>query len=131
MVDTGLHVVLDTSAVIEVIQGTSLGKQVERHIGTRIVTFPAIVVAEACAIAQREGRDAELLFRLLLSEAHVVHIDSKLAYHASILYVLTKKKKPKFSLADAIVVMTGDQCNAPVITCDNDFAGMKNVTVVR
>lgn len=99
--------------------------------GDKTMTLPTIVVAEACAVAQRSGKDAESLFRLLLSEAHVTHLSSKTAYHASLLYALTKQKKPKFSLADAIVVMTGDELGAQVISCDNDFQGMKNAVVVR
>lgn len=130
-VDNHPHIVLDTSAVLEIIQGTPRGKQAERLIGDRTITLPTIVIAEACAVAQRSDKDAKSLFRLLLSEAHVVHLSSKTAYNAAILYALAKQKKPKFSLADAIVVMTGDELSVTVITCDNDFAGMKNVTVVR
>lgn len=125
------QVVLDTSALIELLGNTARGKKVEQKIGARMISLPTMVVSEACALAAKRGENAELLLRLLLSEMYVVHLDSAVAYNASQLYVLARKKRTKFSLTDAIVVMTADSIKAPVLTCDNDFAGMKNVTVIQ
>jgi len=125
------YVVLDTSAVIEILEDTVKGHHVEDKLKGKTVALPTIVVAEVCSYVARRGADPENVFRLLLKRAHLVDIDSEIAYDGSQLHALAKKKKPKFSLVDAVVVMTGDHLKAQVITCDNDFSGMKNCIVVR
>lgn len=88
-------------------------------------------ITEICAIALQKGLDDENLFRQVLSRARIIYVDSKAAIHAARLYHVARKKKSKFSYGDALAYVAADDHSAQFITCDNDFAGMKNVTVVR
>ncbi len=60
-----------------------------------------------------------------------MHVDAKLSLHAARWHFVVRKKKPKFSYGDALALAAADDFEALLVTCDNDFSGMKNVLVVR
>ena len=125
------RVVLDSCAWIEFFSGTPKGKRIQEQLKGAIWFASAFAVTEACSWARQRGEDDELLFQAILNKAILIHLDGEVGFNAARFHALARKKKPKFSFADAVTLASADWLGAELITCDNDFAGMKNVTVIR
>ena len=122
---------LDTSAWFELLLGTKRGKKIEELTEQKTLCASTIAVAEICSAALRQGLDEDAIFRDIMERAILLKVDAQIAIHGARLFHVARKKHPKISLADTITYMSADELGATFITCDNDFAGMKNVIVVR
>lgn len=122
---------LDASAWIEYFKGTIKGKKIADMIVNKTVYVSTYNIYEVCSVLGREGKDVETVLRTLLDRATTIHVSSEIAGNAAQLYKVARTKKPKFSGGDAIAFVTADDFGLPLITCDNDFQGMKNAVVVR
>lgn len=123
--------VLDASAWIEYVKGTSRGAEVRRIIDGKQVLVSSYTVLEVAIALGREGRVVEDVVRVLLDRALVHHLSSTTAANAAQFFLAARSKRPKFSGGDAVVVSTADELGFPLVTCDNDFTGLQGVIVVR
>jgi predicted nucleic acid-binding protein len=123
--------VLDTSAWIEFAKGSERGSRVRAATASKQLYMCAFSVTEACAHSLRSGEDDEMALRMILDKAVLIHVDGKLAIAAARMYHAARKKKPKFSYGDALAYVAADEHGLKLLTCDNDFLGVKNAVVVR
>lgn len=122
---------LDASAWIDYFKGTPRGKKVAEIIGKKTIYVSTITVYEVAAVLGKEGGDVESIVRSILDRAITIHVSSEIAGNAAQFYKVARVKKPKLSAGDAITFVTADDFGLQLITCDNDFQGMKNTVVVR
>ncbi len=127
---TRKDIVLDASAWIEYLRGTTKGAHVEKEIAHKRATMCAFNIMEVCVHARRTGADDELVARATLDQMHVMPVDAELAINASRLYTEARKKRKKFSYGDALALMTADALGARLLTCDTDFAGLKGAKLI-
>lgn len=123
--------VLDSSAWIEYAKGSERGGLVRSAVLGKQLYMCSYNVTEACAHALRAGVNDELVLRAILDKTIQIHVDAKLAIAAARMYHAARKKKPKFSYGDALAYVAADEFGLKLLTCDNDFAGVKNAVVVR
>ncbi len=124
-------IVLDASAWIEYLVGSDKGMQVAKHIREKQPVMNSINLMEVCVYALRKGLNDEKIFRDTLQQVYVIGLTGQESIHAARLYFKAVEKQSKLSYADAIALTTADELKTTLITCDNDFSGIKQAVVIR
>ena len=117
-------VVVDTSAWIEWLRGTGLGRQFAADIAGRMeCVVPTIVQLELAKWMTRERAlsESEQII-VYTNQCQVVPLDTRLALLAAELGA-----EHKLATADAVIYATARLLNADVLTCDAHFSGLKHV----
>lgn len=120
--------VVDTSAWIERLIGSSIGLKVVREFPAREeCVVPTIVQLELSKWLAREA-DEEQADRIiaLTRQCVVVQLDTAIALRAAELC-----RAHRLATADAIVYATALKHDAEVLTCDAHFAGLPGVVLLR
>ena len=118
--------VVDTSAWIEWLAGSALGKKLGKEIPekTRCIV-PTIVQLELSKWLVRElGEDQADLVIAYTQKCVVVPLDTAIALMAADLH-----RAHKLATADAIVYATARQQGADLLTCDRHFEGLSDVAL--
>lgn len=118
--------VVDTSAWIEWLAGSALGKKLGKEIPEKArCIVPAIVQLELSKWLVRElGEDQADLVIAYTQKCVVVPLDTTIALMAADLH-----RAHKLATADAIVYATARQQGADLLTCDRHFEGLSDVAL--
>ncbi|MBI4148410.1 PIN domain-containing protein [Candidatus Woesearchaeota archaeon] len=124
-------IVVDSSAWIEYFAGREKGKKIRDIIteGTSIFVT-GLIVAEVSTKFLKNSMPAEDAISAMKSLATLLPFDFQLGHDAAQIYVHERKTKSKFGLADAHVLAAARIIQAKVITCDSDFRGLKEATIL-
>ena len=116
--------VIDTSAWIEWLVDSSLGKKLAREIPDRAECIvPTIVQLELSKWLVREvGEEAADQVIAFTQKCVVVPLDTPIALLAADLH-----RQHKLATADAIVYATAKHMGADLLTCDAHFEGLADV----
>lgn len=120
---------LDSSAWIEVLQGTEIGKIVQKHLDKGTCMTPSIVLAEVCSKAAQRALDTDLCARAIRTTP-IVALDAEIAHTAGLLHAHYRQTHPKFALSDGIVLATARSEKKKVLTKDTDFCGIHDAVVI-
>ena len=124
------NVILDTSAWIEYLSGTNKGRKIKELIVDMNIISTGMIVAELIAKHIREEQPLEMVSQAL-QEVNYVAIDYDVGYLTAQIYTNQRKINPKFGLIDAHIIAISRISGAKIITCDNDFNGIKNATIIN
>jgi len=121
-------IVVDTSAWVEWLVGTRIGRQISRLLPERADwVVPTLVQLELAKWLNREldedRADQVLAFTQL---CHVVPLDTAIALAAA-----EACKAHRLATADAIVFATAQSLGASLLTCDAHFEGLSGVTLIK
>lgn len=118
--------VVDTSAWIEWLAGSALGKKLGKEIPEKArCIVPTIVQLELSKWLVRElGEDQADLVIAYTQKCVVVPLDTAIALMAADLH-----RAHKLATADAIVYATARQQGADLLTCDRHFEGLSDVAL--
>ena len=118
-------VVVDTSAWIEWLVGSAVGKQLARQFPAKAqCVVPTIVQLELSKWLAREvGEDQADLMIAYTLKCVVVPLDTTIALRAADLH-----RDHKLATADAIVYATAQHRQAGLLTCDAHFKGLAEVS---
>ena len=121
--NTGPRVV-DTSAWVEWLIGSTLGKKIGSELPERSNWIvPTIIQIELANWLAREGRDDEADQVIAFTQkCHVVPLDTTLALAAADLH-----RVHGLATADAIVLATALEAGADLLTCDAHFGSLPGV----
>ncbi len=128
-----MKIVIDAYAWIEHFTGSEKGQKVKEIMeNADDIYTPDTVLAEIARKYFREGIDEETVdsrLQEIAGASNVVHIDVKLAVEAARCFLeLTartlKAKQKTPGLFDAIVLATGRQLEAKILTGDEHFKGL-------
>ena len=116
--------VVDTSAWIEWLMDSPLGRKMERRIPDQTMCIvPTIVQLELSKWLTREvGEDQADEMIAYTQECRVVALDTSLALLAADMH-----RRFKLATADAIVYATAVSQSAELLTCDAHFDGLPGV----
>lgn len=116
--------VVDTSAWIEWLVGSTLGKRLAREIPEKAdCIVPTMVLLELAKWLSREVSEEETDRVIAYTQkCTVVALDTRLALRAAELH-----RSHKLATADAIVYATALERGVPLLTCDTHFEGLPNV----
>jgi predicted nucleic acid-binding protein len=125
--------IVDSSAWIEYFAGSERGGHVREHLTRKetAVFITGFIAAEVAMKFLKEGRTSEEAIDPLRTLAALAPFDLRTAQETAELYIQQRKLKPKFGLADAHVLATAQALGADVLTCDHDFTGLPNATVIK
>ncbi len=118
--------VIDTSAWIEWIIGSALGKKLAKQFPEREqCVVPTIVQLELAKWLQREvGEEQADLVIAYTQKCQVIPLDTSIALLAAELH-----REYKLATADAIVYATARHLDADLLTCDAHFQGLPGVSL--
>jgi predicted nucleic acid-binding protein len=121
----GLRVV-DTSAWIEWLSGSALGRTLKVHFPEQAdCIVPTIVQLELCKWLVRELGDEQADLVLAYTQKCVVlPLDTTIALRAAEVH-----REHKLATADAIVYATALHASADLLTCDAHFKGLPQVAL--
>lgn len=116
--------VVDTSAWIEWLAGSAMGKRLAKEIpGKADCIVPTMVQLELAKWLTREVSEEEADRVIAYTQkCDVVPLDTRLALLAAELH-----RSHKLATADAIVYATAQERGVPLLTCDAHFKGLPNV----
>lgn len=116
--------VVDTSAWIEWLTGSALGKKIGKAFPEKShCVVPTIVQLELSKWLVREaGEDTADQVIAFTQKCVVIPLDTRIALLAADLH-----REHKLATADAIVYATAQQQGAELLTCDAHFNGLPNV----
>jgi predicted nucleic acid-binding protein len=116
--------VVDTSAWIEWLSGSTIGKDLRKHFPDREQCLvPTIVQLELSKWMVREvGEDKADEVIAYTQKCKVVPLDTAIALLAADLH-----RQHKLATADAIVYATARHAEAELLTCDAHFDGLSGV----
>lgn len=119
--------VVDTSAWIEWLIGSPLGKAIEAQVPPREqIIVPTMVQHELAKWMTRErGEDASDELIAFTMKCSVVDLDTGLAMEAAEIC-----RRHRLATADAIVYATARRANAQLLTCDAHFKGLDQVIYI-
>ncbi len=122
-----LTVLLDSWAWIEYTRRSPRSEKIRNYIeGDEPVILSAINIAEVYRFfLANKPRETEHFVAFILARASVIPVDISIAKDAAKI-----RHEKKFGLGDAIVLATGQQKNAKIITGDSDFRNEKNVEII-
>lgn len=120
--------VIDTSAWIEWLVDSSLGKKLAREIPDRAECIvPTIVQLELAKWLTREvGEDQADQMIAFTQKCQVVPLDTRIALLAADLH-----RQYGLATADAVVYATAREHDAELLTCDSHFSGLPGAVVVK
>ncbi len=124
-------IILDTSALVELFDGTEKGKEVEKQIeNCDEALLPTLVLAEFTSILKRRGFEPIKFLSNLTVSTFILPLLSPIAIAAGGLHAEIRKKEKDISLADCIVMVHAERENAKVITTDPHFKHCKNAVIL-
>ena len=120
--------VIDTSAWIEWLTGSSLRDQLAAQIPVRSqCVFPTIIQLELAKWLARE-RSEERVDQMVAftQKCVVVPLDTRIAMRSVVVH-----RQYKLATADAIVYATALEYGADLVTCDAHFENLANVILIK
>ena len=119
---------VDTSAFIEWLTGSSTGEAISRHLPPREEWLvPTIVQLEIGKwLAREAGEEKADRVTAFTQMCVVADLDTETALSAA-----EYSRLHKLATADAIVYATARAHAADILTCDSHFEGLDGVTLIR
>ncbi len=120
-------VLIDTSAFIEWLIGSTTGEEVEAHLPEQSDWLvPTMVQLELAKWLTREvGEDKADQVIAFTQVCQVVPLDTEIALAAA-----EACREHKLATADAIIFATAQKHEAQLVTCDAHFDGLPGVTLI-
>lgn len=122
--------VIDTSAWIEYAGGTKIGEKLKPIIEEREIASSIMAIAELADKSERENNVFERLLRFIQGRGTIIPLSISICLKAAQIKNEQRKRREKFSLADALHFATAIQEKAIFVTTDKDFLGLNQVLVL-
>lgn len=124
--------VVDAWAWVEYLDGSELGRAVDRALGgAEVVWTSAVSVAEVVSKYRRSGRDEIPGIRAVTTLSKVAAPSTEDAQEAGRIHAEMKSRVPNFSLSDSFALQLARKTKSKVLTGDPDFAGIKEALVLK
>jgi PIN domain nuclease of toxin-antitoxin system len=125
--------VLDSWAWIEHLRGSDAGAKVREAIldERNVILTSAVTVTEVISKFSREGLGTtEQVYSAMANSSRLVSLAPDDAKEAGVVHASTKKRRPNFSLGDAVVLHLARKEKARVLTGDPDFRGLDEAVML-
>jgi predicted nucleic acid-binding protein len=124
--------VVDAYAWIEYLIGSEAGTKIKTMLedeNTGIYTN-AVTLAEVISKVAREGRNAETVYKILVTNSDIIDADDQLSKEAGITHAEMRKTKKDFGLADAYVLATARKLKTKILSGDPHFKDVKEAILI-
>jgi len=119
--------VLDTSAIIEIVHGTSKGKLILEKIGKEPAATTALNVFE---IFRNVNQSEIEVFRNSMFSLNILDFDSMAALESAAIEKELAKSGNKINLSDILIAGICKKHNWAIVTLDEDFAKVNGLNVI-
>lgn len=125
--------VVDSWAWIEHLRGSEAGRKVRTFLKDErnVILTSSVTVAEVISKFTREGLETEEAYSAMANSSKLMSLGPDDAKEAGVVHATTKKKRPNFSLSDAVVLHLARKDKARVLTGDPDFRGFAEAVMLR
>ena len=120
-------IVLDTSAIIELIDGTEKGRKVEELIKDDAVCVSVVAVNEFLCGGSVNSKK---IFHELLATTRILVFDERAAYKSVFVEESLNKKGKPIGKLDCFIAAICLVHNLPLISCDKDFKNVDGLKVI-
>lgn len=121
-------IVLDTSAIIELVRGTELGKKTATIIQNDVAACTTITLNELISNA----RDNDRSFLITLAKSmQVLPFDEEAAYKSIEIEILLRKQGNLIGKLDIFIASICRVHGLPLLTADKDFNRIKGLEIVQ
>ncbi len=121
---------LDTSAWVELFNGTKNAKKVEKILTSEKCYTCITSMAEIVNWAEREGKDSEILIDGIIKHSTVIEIDRSIATLAGKLNFERKKSNKKWGMLDSFILASGTIYGLKILTKDGDFRDLADAEML-
>jgi predicted nucleic acid-binding protein len=121
---------LDTSAWIELFDGTGQGKIVKETLKRGICYTSIVSLAEIAKWSYKEKRDLEVLIDIIEESSLVVDLNKEIALLAGKLNFERKKINKKWGMVDSFILATALHYNLKILSKDSDFSDLKDAEML-
>ncbi|MBI5223543.1 PIN domain-containing protein [Candidatus Micrarchaeota archaeon] len=129
---TGTKILFDTSAIIEMLLGSREGETVKEHFSDPNTQnlVPAIVLCELVSKLKRSEIYDEKKIEIIEKNSTVLELNKSIAKKAGHIHYVLKKKEPRISTIDCIIMAHADEEGAIILTKDHHFLNFKNTELI-
>ena len=120
-------IVLDSSAVIELLIGTAMGGKVQEILDTEIAAVSPVTINEVLIGAQGKQMDVALDF---FRTAQVIPFDAEAAYVSVDIERVLRKKGKVLSKQDVFIAASCLVHQLPLLTFDKDFRNVEKLELI-
>lgn len=121
-------ILLDTSAVIELLDSTAQGIKVAEHMREEAGAISVITVNELLLAINQASRNQVFDF---MKRTHILTFDKKTAVRSADLELDLIRKGKQLSKADAFIAATALENSIPLLSCDADFERIPNLKLIK
>ena len=123
--------IIDTSAWIEYLEGSSKGEKVNKLLKTNEeIYIISIILSEVISKIRRSNSNVDLAYNSLIKNTKIFEITPRIAKEAGLLHAETRLRMPSFALADALIICAAKALKAKILTTDNHFKSFKEAIVL-
>ncbi len=122
--------VIDSSAWIDYLVGTSNGLKLKRLIEQEEIATSVVALAEIADKFERDKIKFEIMLKFITRRSMILPVSIEVALKASKLKNEVRKKRAKFGISDGIQLATALEEGATFVTSDRDFKGLENVLLI-
>lgn len=120
-------IILDSSAIIELIKGTEQGKEIVKLIEHETVGITTMSINEVLLGAKDKYK---LFLKEFFKSVHIFPFDEEAAYKSIDVEESLKKKGRPIGKIDILIAATCINYGIPLITCDKDFTNIQELKVI-
>lgn len=122
---------IDSSAWIEYLEGSSKGEKVNELLNDRNEIYViSLIISEVVSKVKRKDSDAEIAYSSIIKNAKLFDVTPKVSKEAGLLHAQMKKKNPNFSLADALILCSAQMLGTQLVTTDTHFKPFKETLLL-
>ena len=124
--------IIDSYALIEYLDGSSLGEKVKKIIeGNNELFSLNLTILEVISRTKRKKMDFESAYQLIISISKIAEITPELAKKAGIIHAEIREKIKDFGLVDSLLIILARKLNAKILTGDEHFRGFKEAIMIK
>jgi len=121
---------LDTSALIEVIKNSDKGKKIADAMLNESAIISLITLAELVGWCKRENKNILTTVKTVKDAISIVGLDETICLVAGSILRTQKKAQRKFGMIDALIYCTAQIIGEELWTTDVDFKGLSGIRIL-
>jgi predicted nucleic acid-binding protein len=124
-------IIFDSSAWIEYFKDTKNADIVEKILNEEKIITPSIVLLELSCKADKENWNFLNQLKFIRLKSTIAGMNEKTIINCGRVYNIQRKNKPKFGIADAVILTIAKEMNARILTKDDDFRNIESAIMLN
>ncbi len=122
--------ILDSSAWIELFDGSDRGKRVREILETEQCYTSIVTLAEVSNWSTKQNYDTKLLMEAIKRGSSIIDLTEDIAILAGEINFERKKTNDKWGMLDSFILATANICGLHLLTKDSDYIDLPNAELL-